>query len=1199
VISNGSVLLFFVSAALLGYNAAASSPVAASSAEGAALAVSTGVKAALSLLDCAQTGVCFTNTLSDAAVSRNQILMNGSGVAAGDVDGDGWCDLYFCGLENSNRLFRNLGNWRFADWTAESGTACAGQHSTGAAFADTDGDGDLDLIVNSAGAGTRIFANDGKGHFRTSQILNSGNGGMSLALADVDGDGDLDLYIANYRAETVRSTGLQMLLVNGRRMLKPEDRARMFIAPDGKLREFGEPDVLCINEGKGRFAPASWTDGRFLDESGNRITEAPKDWGLTVLFRDLNGDAAPDIYVCNDFWTPDRLWINQGEGSFRAASPLTLRNSPTFSMSADFADINRDGSGDLIAADMLDRRPHVRLVQGAGDNPDPPRIGDMDFRPQVVRNTLQLGREDGTFSEIANCADLASTGWTWSFVFLDVDLDGYEDLLVSTGNLFDTQDLDANERIDRGGPYSRQNIPKKLLMYSRLPAANLAFRNLGNLRFEEVGKAWGFDWVGISHGMCLADLDNDGDMDVVVNNLNAPAGIYRNEGGAPRVAVRLKGAGANTRGIGAKIKLLGGPGGEQSQEMISGGRYLSSDEPMRSFAAGTNPMRLEVTWRGGRRSVAEGMLANHVYEIAETNTLPAAKPAPAVKPLFEDATGALGHQHHEEGYDDFARQALLPRRLSQPGPGVSWIQEKGKEALAIGSGQGGALSIHAYDRGAWTLKAGPKEPRDLTTILGSGGTLLAGSANYEDGLAKGSAVRGYTSAGAPEIIPANESSTGPLALGDIDGDGQLELFVGGRVIPGRYPEAASSRIFRQRSGKWQMDEENTAILKEAGLVSGALWSDLSGDGYPELILACEWGPLKIFANDKGHLREATKAWGMDRRIGFWNGIAAGDFDCDGRMDLAASNWGLNTRYQVRDGHGPRLYYGRWGGSGEIEMIEAVFDPELGRWIPERDLNAVGRAIPWIREKFQTHRAYAEAGVEQILGEHLKEARVLEANWLETAVFLNRGDHFEAGALPLSAQFAPAFGISVADFDGNGTEDIFLAQNFFAVQPQSSRNDAGRGLLLKGNGKGGFSEVPGSESGIKIYGEQRGSAAGDYDGDGRTDLAVGQNGAATRLYHNVGGQPGLRVRLKGPAGNPEGIGAIIRVESGSKQGPAREVHAGSGYWSQDSAIQVMAAPEPSARIQVRWPGGAVQKISLSRTVREIRVDQATGTLGEIK
>jgi hypothetical protein len=585
-------------------------------------------------------------------------------------------------------------------------------------------------------------------------------------------------------------------------------------------------------------------------------------------------------------------------------------------------------------------------------------------------------------------------------------------------------------------------------------------------------------------------------------------------------------------------------------------------------------------------------------------TMGTGRPADQRSHLFEDVSAQLTHKHHEELFDDFERQNLLYHRLSQLGPGISWVDlnRDGRESLIIASGKGGTAAIIKCE-GPETFKRLNLAPmdqvttRDQTTILSfpkpDGTTdLLVGLATYEDGLASGPCLYEYdVSHGVTkELLVAQPFSVGPLALGDIDGDGDLDLFVGGRVVAGQYPEPASSVILENRSGQLVLDQANTDVLKNVGLVSGAVWTDLDGDGYPELVLPCEWGPVKIFQNEKGRLHDATARWGLAQKIGWWNGVVAGDFDGDGRMDLAVSNWGLNSPYQVRNGHGPRLYFGAWGGNGELEPVEAWFDPELNKWLPRRDLNAVSRAMPWVRGSFSTHLAYAEAGIEAILGDRFKQAQMLEANWLETTIFLNRGDHFELGSLPVCAQFSPAFGINVADFDGDGNEDLFLSQNFFDVQPQMARNDAGRGLLLKGNGKGGFGAVDGSLSGIQVYGEQRGSAVADYDGDGRPDLAVAQNGAQTKLFHNVGGNPGLRVRLKGPVGNPNGVGAIIRLGLGEHWGPAREIHAGSGYWSQDSAVQVMALPDTPAKIRVLWPGGKRTETAVPKGAREVEVSQ---------
>jgi hypothetical protein len=1211
---------------------------------GIALTLGSDHPAGFTRLESSQTGIAFTNSLSPSRGVTNQIYFNGSGVAAGDIDGDGWCDLFFCSLDGTCALYRNLGHWRFEDITQKAGVSCTGLACTGAAFADLEGQGNLDLIVNTIGGGTHIFLNDGHGHFSKGPVLNESRGGMSMALADIDGDGLLDIYIANYRTETLRDqprTNFRVDYVNGKQVIgavngkptsAPELQGRFTLGASGQVHEHGEPDALYHNDGHGKFSLIPFTNGAFLDEAGKPLNSPPYDWGLSVMMRDLNGDGAPDIYVCNDFQSPDRIWLNDRHGHFRAMPALAMRNTSKFSMGVDVADINRDGYDDILVLDMLSRN-HTTMLTRADKFMEATPPGVIDNRPQLTRNTLQLNCGDGTYAEVAYYAGLAATEWAWTAIFLDVDLDGYEDLLVSTGHPRDDNDIDNGLRIERTRRSHKMSIADELalrLNTPSLPSPTLAFRNQGNLKFEEVGAKWGFDQVGIARGMCLADLDNDGDLDVVVNNLNSPAAVYRNETSAPRVAVRLRGTGANTRGIGAKIKLFGGAVPMQSQEMICGGRYLSSDDAMRIFAAGglTNDMRIEVTWRSGKRSTVEGVRANRLYEISESGaTEPPQPKAKDIAPLFEDASHLLGHTHHQQPFDDFERQPLLPNRLSQFGPGIAWadFEGSGHEDLAIAAGRGFPMAVF-QNGGASGFKPltspsfAQAAASDQTAIIGVPQTdgrnlLLAGVSSYPMSAETDAAVDEFDiHAGTVQDGVAHQnSSTGPLALADLDGAGHLELFVGGRMIPGRYPEPASSELFNYRQGKWVRDETNSAVLEGVGLVSGAVWTDLDGDGFPELVLACEWQPLRIFHNDHGRLipwdPPVTLSSGVDSgslpgsRLsdlkGWWNGITAGDFDGDGRMDLVAANWGLNTKYQTSPGHGRRLYYGPWGNGGEIEQLEAYFDPEMNKWVPERDLNSTGKGIPWLREKFALHRQYAEAGIEDILGEHLKEAHVLEVNWLSTTVFLNRGDHFELRTLPVEAQFSPAFGVNVADFDGDGIEDIFLSQNFFAVQSQTSRNDAGRGLLLKGDGHGDFAAVPGSLCGIKVYGEQRGSAVADYDGDGRVDLAVTQNGAETKLFHNLTAKRGLRVRCNAGPANPQGIGAVLRLSFGEKWGPAREIHAGSGYWSQDSPVQVMALPQPASRVQVQWPGGKISTFfSIPTNALEISVD-ISGTVQIIR
>ncbi len=1191
------------------------------------LTVPMGGKPGFSLLPAQQTGVWFTNDLPESRSLTNTILPNGSGVAAADVDGDGRCDLFFCGLGGASRLYRNLGDWKFEDITEKAGVTCSNLDATGAVFADIDGDGHVDLLVNSIGGGTHIFLNDGSGHFtRSAQVLNPDRGGTGLALADSAGTGRLDLYIANYRASTILdSPGTRMSMkvvnhhaevvaINGRPLTDPEwtnrFRFRTELDEQGRGRffreELGEPDVFCRNDGKGHFTPVPWTGGAFLDEAGKPLSSAPPDWGLSVSFRDFNGDGSPDLYVCNDFLTPDRLWLNDGRGRFRAVPRPALREMSFSSMGIDVADLNRDGSDDFLVVDMLSRDHRRRLVQHNAMQPAMTAADASDDRPQYPRNTLFLSRGDGTYAEIAQYAGVEASEWSWAPLFLDVDLDGYEDVLISNGFVRDNMNLDIQNRIKQASAGRRMLSVEALSLRQWFPplvTPNVAFRNRGDLRFAEAGHEWGFDTAAISQGTCLADLDGDGDLDVIVNNLNGPAGLYRNNSSAPRVAVRLKGLAPNTRGIGARIRVLGGPVA-QSQEMVCGGRYLSCDDTIRVFAAGslTNRLRIEVAWRGGKHSLVADALPNCLYEVDEAG---AQAPAPArtvggpSEPLFEDASARLGHVHQGDSFDDFARQPLLPRSLSPSGPGVCWwdLAGNGRDDLVIGGGKEGRLACYQNDGqgGFRPITDGPWATaltRAQAAVVGWGrGTVLVGASNYEDGSATGAAVSTYQVAQrlVTEAVPADDSSVGPLAVADYDGDGALDLFVGGRVKPGRYPLAASSRLYHQRRGQLVLDEVNTARLRDVGLVNGAVWSDLDGDGWPELILACEWGPIRVFHNERGVLTEITRELGLADFTGWWNGVTTADVDGDGRPDIIAGNWGRNTKYERYRQKPLRLYYGDFAGDGSTQLIEAGFDPQLQKYVPLRRLESVTKGCPFLAGRFPSNEAWAQADMEAVLAALPQRPNFCEANWLESTVFLNRNGHFEPRILPMEAQFTPAFAVCVADFDGDGNEDLFLSQNFFAVAAETSRYDAGRGLWLKGDGHGSFLAVPGQESGIRVYGEQRGAAIGDFDADGRVDLVVTQNRGQTMLFHNRGGKPGLRVRLQGPEGNPWGIGAVVRLKFGDRFGPARELHGGSGYWSQDSPVLVLATPSPPTQISVRWPGGKSVQADLPPNAREIILD----------
>ncbi len=1166
-------------------------------------------------LSAVRAGIRFTNALPVLLMAENNNLMNGSGVAAGDFDGDGWCDLYFCAINGANVLYRNLGSWRFQEVALPPELQLTRLHSTGAVFADIDGDGALDLLVATLGSGVHCFVNQGGGRFQetTAQAgLASKSGSTSLALGDVDGDGDLDLYVANYGALSILRSGgrADVQMVNGQWVVTGPHAARLRLV-NGRLEEVGEPDLLYRNDGHGHFQAMPWSSEFFLDEEG-QPKPAPWDYGLSVQIRDLNGDGLPDIYVCNDFQTLDRIWLNTGAGHFRALARLALRKQSFSAMGVDFADLDRDGFFDFAVTEMTGRT-HVRRMRDiVGMQPEPPIPGLIENRPEVGRNTLYRNRGDQTFAEIAHFAGVSATDWSWQPVFLDVDLDGYEDLLVANGMPYNVQDRDTLNRIRSLGKQSPEQSRTNLLLYPPHLTPNVAFRNRGDLTFADQSAAWRFDSRRISQGVALADFDHDGDLDIVINCLNDAPLLYRNAAIAPRVGVRLLGKGLNRAGVGSLIRVFGGAVPSQMQEILCGGYYLSGSDPLRMFAAGslTNDLSIEVRWANGKQSRLSAVKANRVYAIEEPAgpAMAANSSGPSISPprtLFRDASRLLGHGHHEELFNDFSRQPLLMKLLSQSGPGVAWfdLDGDGHDELVLGTGRGGALEVfRGTGNGQFEkIKAGQPSPTpdDLTGLAGwvtadGRRSVLTGLANYESGLTNVPAVFRCSLVGQPaaldvrplEGVGPEPWTPGPLAVADLDGDGDLDLFVGGRVQPGAYPAPVPSRIYRQDQSGLIPEAAAAGILNEAGLVSGAVWSDLNGDGFPELILACEWGPIKIFLNEKGRLR----AWDapvtleesdsavhpqsttLGQFTGWWSGVTTGDFDEDGLPDIIATNWGRNDAYQASGEHPLRLYYGDLAGTGNIDLIESYYAPELNKDVPRRTLHALSQAFPPLVASFPTHEAFSLAGVADVLRVLGKPAPAVTAVTLSTTLFLNRRTHFIARPLPAEAQFAPAFAAVVADANGDGHDDLFLSQNFFAMRPEWPRLDGGRGLWLQGDGTGRLAPIPGQEAGVAGYGEQRGAAAGDFNEDGRIDLVVTQNGAATRLFENVGGRPGLRVRLRGPTGNPFGIGSTLRLERDGRLGPARELHGGSGYWSQDSPVQILGGAASGRRLHVRWPGG---------------------------
>ncbi|MEE2947352.1 MAG: FG-GAP-like repeat-containing protein [Verrucomicrobiota bacterium] len=1171
-----------------------------------------------SRLNPSATGIHFSNELDLEKSLQNQVYLNGSGVALGDVDGDGWCDIYLCGLDSPNHLYLNRGDWKFEEVARAYEIDCAGKDSTGAALADLDGDSDLDLIVNTIHSGTLLFRNDGDGFtpVRDKEAeLALGRGGMSLAIADIDADGRLDFYVTHYRDTTLMdmpNTHFNFRTAGGRRVISTVDGVpvkgsrfenRFRLNERGGIEENGLPDVLYRNLGQFRFERHVAGGKRFLNSRGMPMHGALLEWGLSVMFRDINRDGKPDIYVCNDFDGRDRFWLNAGKGQFREAPALALRKTSMFSMGVDFADINRDGFDDFFVVDMLNTNHRTRknqMVPRLQYHPVPGRYND---RPQWMHNTMFINRGLGLFSEIAHYSGVAASDWSWCSIFIDVDLDGLEDLLITNGVERNARHLDTIIHLRKqreGKDLSKQEILLARRVFPAQATANAAFRNQADLRFTRNATEWGFDDEEISHGMACGDLDGDGDLDLVVNNLRAPAGIYRNNIAKPRLAVRLNGPPGNTAGIGARIEVEHAAQ-TQSQEMIAGGRYLSSDDQMRVFAMPGGTAQLKIIWPDLKQTVVGKAEPNRLYQVryqAAKVVPPHEKPTPT---LFKQIDFAEAQQHVEASTSKSQTQPLLPWQLGQDGPGAAWgdLDGDGWEDLIIANGRGGSTKMYRNNAGRrFSLldqeTPFPKSARDALAVLAISGQLLQSFSNHDDGLAFGDMVTVSQPDGSiQQKIGAKAASAGQLAMADVDGDGDLDLLVTARAMPDRYPEPVASWIYLNEGGVWQESADWSSSLRHVGQVSGAVFADIDSNSTPDLLLGCDWGAPRILINTGSRFVDQTEQLGLDKFTGFWRGVDVGDFNGDGRIDFVVANRGLNAGYKASMEEPFVAFYGDLDEDSRGEIIETV--RENNNLHPRRNLSTLNNAMPWLTEHLRNYDQYAKLTVNGLSGPaRLAKASRIEITTLQSMVFLQSDIGFEAQPLPPEAQFTSAFSPVVADFDNDGFEDIALSQNEFAVHSEESRLDAGFGLLLSGRGDGSFEAREIRESGLAVFGEGRGAAAADFNHDGRTDLVICQNGAKPKLFLNQTKHPGLRVRLQFGEANLEGVGAIIRLGRNGNLGPARVLRLGSGFLSQNATTQVLGSVEDATSLLVAWPNGENERFELKPGQMEITATKGQGS-----